>query len=99
MPEFCYCPAMHAGSPAPRQKARTPHKVRLRAAGVKSLARKYGLRTDQDWATFTGLADTTWSRLRRGLIDPGEEIIAAVLGSHPEDPEITFDLVFEVVPA
>ena len=88
---------MHAGSPAPRPKARTPYRVRLKPDAIRKIEEKHGLVTIQQKAAFFGIADTTWGRLQRGLIDPGEETIAAVLGSHPDDPDITFDNLFEVV--
>jgi hypothetical protein len=90
---------MHAGSLTPRPKARTPHRVRLKTHEAAKLAERYGLGTIQETADFFGLDATTWSRLMRGVIYPGEQAIAAVLGSHPEDPEITFEALFEVVPA
>lgn len=93
---------MHAGSPPIRQKARTPHVVKLRADEGGTLvadriAEDRGHITRQQKAAFFGLSETTWGRLQRGDIDPGEETIGAVLGEHPDDPEISFDALFEVV--
>jgi hypothetical protein len=93
---------MHAGTHETRRKARTPHVVKLRteASGalvVERLAEERGLVNRQQMAAFFGLSETTLGRLLRGDIDPGEETIAAVLGSHPDDEAITFDALFEVV--
>lgn len=90
---------MHAGRTTARGRARTPHVVRLRTDGAQAVADRHGLDTIQAIADFFGVNATTWSRIARGLIEPGEETIAAVLGSHPEDPAITFDALFEVVSA
>jgi hypothetical protein len=94
---------MHAGSSEPRRKGRTPHKVVFRVEGTgtpvaKRIAEDRGHATVAQQAHFYGgLNETTWGRLLRGEIEPGRETIAAVLGSHPDDDEITFDALFEVV--
>jgi len=94
---------MRAGSPEARSKTRTPHAIRFRhddEAGVlvaDRIAEERGHLTKQQKAAFFGMNETTWGRLIRGEIEPGRETIAAVLGGHPDDPEITFDALFEVV--
>lgn len=90
---------MHAGRIEPRQRARTPHRVRLKVEQADAIALKHDLTTNEQKAAWFGVADTTYSRVVRGVIHPGEEFIAAVLGSHPDDPDITFDSMFEVVAA
>lgn len=56
-----------------------------------------GCITKEQQAAFYGISETTWGRLLREEIMPGEETIGAFLGEHPDDDEITFDALFEVV--
>jgi len=94
---------MHAIPQETRRKARTPHVVKLKTDEetgklvARKIAEDRGHLTRQQQAAFLGLSETTWGRLLRGDIDPGEETIGAVLGEHPDDDEITFDALFEVV--
>ena len=92
--EKCYGLGMHAGSPK-RSKTRTPYKVKLKPGVATTLAEKHGVAVRELAGKF-GLNDTTWARLLKEDIDPGEESIAAILGS---DPDLAFDDVFEVVAA
>lgn len=95
---------MHAGSPPSRTKARTPHSVRLRSVEdpnlpaeerwvIARIAAERGLTLYKDKAALFGVTPTTYSRLVKGEINPGEEFIASVLGLHPQ---YTFDDLFEV---
>lgn len=99
---------MHAGSTPARTKARTPHLVRLRVHDeaiepredrwvIAQIAEARGLKTVDERAAFFGVNPTTYRRLVLEQINPGYEFIAAALGSHPDDPEFTFDNLFEVV--
>lgn len=95
---------MHAGSPPPRTKARTPHLVRLKRVQdptlpdeerwvIARIAADRGLTSYSEKAALFGVTDTTYRRLVKGEINPGEEFIAAALASHPQ---YTFDDLFEV---
>jgi hypothetical protein len=102
VPPQVYRPGMHAGTEERRRKARTPHVVKFRVEddgtlAVERIAEERGLTTTRAKAAFFGSTETTWRRLLEGEIEPGRETIAAVLGSHPDDDEITFDALFEVV--
>ena len=99
---------MHAGSIPTRAKARTPHLVRLRVQDediepaedrwvIAQLALARGHRSTDERAAFFGVNPTTYRRLVMESINPGEEFIAAALGSHPDDPDFTFDNLFVVV--
>lgn len=96
---------MHAGSIFSRAKARTQHVVRLKLVKeaeslpkedrsvIAQIALSRGLTLYKDKAALFGVTPTTYSRLVKGEINPGEEFIASVLGLHPE---YSFDDLFEV---
>lgn len=96
---------MHAGSIPPRAKARTQHVVRLKLVEdaeslpkeersvIAQIAAKRGLTLYKDKAALFGITPTTYSRLVKEEINPGEEFIASVLGLHPD---YSFDDLFEV---
>lgn len=96
---------MRAGSFFPRSKARTPHVVRLRQVEnadslppeersvIAQIAAARGLTSYKEKAELFGVTPTTFSRLVKGEISPGEEFIASALGLHPDH---TFDDFFEV---
>lgn len=88
---------MHAGRSKTRTRTRSPHKVRFKVEQADAITEGRGLEWIKDKAAFFATTPTTYSRVVRGLIDPGEEFIAAVLGSNPGDPEITWDNLFEIV--
>jgi hypothetical protein len=88
---------MHAGRPETRPRTRGPHRVKFRAERAEQITNRRGLEHIKDRAAYFNTTPTTYSRVVRGLIDPGEEFIAAVLASHPGDPEITWDNLFEIV--
>ena len=82
---------MHAGS------TQSTPKLRFKVERADEIAAKHNLESIKDKAAFFGATETTYSRVVRGLIVPGEVFIAAVLSSRPFDPDITFDALFEVV--
>ncbi len=77
-----------------------PRRIRFKADEAKAIARERGGATRQmDHAQFYGINEATWSRVIRGKSRPSDDFIGAVLESHPDYPEITFDALFEVVAA
>lgn len=60
------------------------------------IADRHGANTDADRARFFGVSQTAWSRLSRGHRGPGPDVIAAVLSSHPDEPDVCFDNLFRV---
>jgi hypothetical protein len=80
---------MHASKPK--------QQVRFKADAARLIGEKRGLATDAELADYFGIKAPTFSRLINGVTVPGEVAIAAVLGSHPEDPDITWDGLFEIV--
>lgn len=90
---------MHAGSSEARTRIRGSHRVRFKVERANEITEALGLEQIQDKAAYFATTDTTYSRVVRGLTNPGEDFIAAVLGSHPDNPDITWDNLFEVVPA
>lgn len=84
---------MSASKVPPRRR------IRFRADVAAKIAEERGATRQMDHAHFFGISETSWSRIVRGKRRPSDEFIAAVLASHPDDPEISFDALFEVVPA
>lgn len=56
-------------------------RVLFNGGAADAITAPFGLRTAKDQAAFFGMSDTTYSRVRRGVIYPGEEFIAAVLNA------------------
>lgn len=71
--------------------------MRFRVERAREIAAKHGLAQVQEIAAFFNTTETTYSRVARGLTDPGERFIADVLSSRPGDPDITWESLFEVV--
>lgn len=81
-------------------------RVRLRYDKATELANKAGWTSEPQKAAFFGVTQSNWSRVTnpsgKKVTDPGALFIAAVLASpaaeqFPDD--VTFDNLFEVVPA
>jgi hypothetical protein len=79
--------------PASKVSARVLFKV----AAADAIAAKHGLKLDHEKATFFGVTQSNYSRVVTGATLVGDRFIAAVLSSRPDDPDITFDNLFEVV--
>lgn len=73
--------------------------MRFRTDRADAIAGKHGLTKLIDKAAFFGVTHHNYSKVVNGVNGPGEDFIAAVLGSRPDDPDITFDALFEVVAA
>ena len=81
-----------------RARERTsPREIRFKIERADEIAAEHGLVYSTDKAAFFGVTLSNWSRVVLRDIRPREAFIAAVLGSHPEDPRFTFDTFFEVV--
>lgn len=74
-------------------------RVKFRVDQADAITGKHGLTNLGEKAAFFGVTHHNYSRVVHGVNGPGEEFIAAVLGSRPDDPDVTFDRLFEVVPA
>jgi hypothetical protein len=91
--DFWYVLGMHAGSED------TPIlELRFKVERADEIAAKHGLESIKDKAAFFGATETTYSRAARRLIVPGEVFITGVLAARPDDPDITFDALFELAP-
>jgi hypothetical protein len=70
--------------------------IRLRVDRFEALAAAHGLTTDKDRAAHIGIDRSTYSRIRRGEIVPGERFIGGCLVAFPE---ASFEDLFAVVSA
>lgn len=89
--EIWYGPTVPASKPLPATR------IRFRTERADEIAEARGLTNGSAKAAFFGVTHHNYSRVVNGRVKPGEDFIAAVLASHPDDPDITFDALFEVV--
>lgn len=78
-------------------RARSGPWLRFKAAAAADIAGDYGAKTNQALADFYGVHRSTYSRVVRGMLRPGEDFIAAVLVSHPDETRINFNALFELM--
>jgi hypothetical protein len=70
--------------------------IRLRLDRFEALAAEHGLTTDKEWAERIGVDRSTFNRVRRGEIVPGERFIGGCLMAFPG---AKFEDMFAVVAA
>ena len=75
------------------QEPRAPAVVRLRTDRIDEIATARGLATDSARARRIGVDKSTYSRVIRGEVAPGERFIAECLRAFPD---LKFDDLFEV---
>ncbi len=93
-----YGSCMHARRDKTQPPTTRGSKVQFRAERAAEIALTHADAVHIfEQAKFYGVHPSTYSRVIGGVTKPGEEFIAAVLSSHPELDEVSWDDLFEVV--
>lgn len=77
--------------------SKTEVRVRFKVESAHAIAVKRGFATLAELADYLNVTASNYSRVHNGVTDPGKDFIAQVLASHPDDPDVSWDGLFEVV--